>query len=53
MMHKRSSTLYEDAFIAATAQTHRLTVVTRNVRDFKALGVDSLDPFASTGTHKK
>lgn len=53
LMHKRSNTLYEDAFIAATAQTHRLTVVTRNVRDFKALGVASLDPFSSTGKHKK
>mgnify|MGYP000957833741 FL=1 len=29
LMHHRSDTLYEDAMIAATAQVHRLTVVTR------------------------
>jgi len=47
LMHKRSNTLFEDALIAATAMTHRLTVVTRNVRDFKALGVECVDPFAA------
>lgn len=47
LMHKRSNTLFEDALIAATALTHRLIVVTRNVRDFKFLGVDCVDPFAS------
>ena len=45
LMHGRSNTLAEDAFIAATAMVHRLTVATRNVRDFKALGVKTLDPF--------
>jgi hypothetical protein len=45
LMHRRSDTLVEDAFIAATASVHRLVVVTRNVRDFKALGVDTLNPF--------
>ena len=45
LMHGRSDTLAEDAFIAATAVVHRLTVVTRNVRDFKALGVVCLNPF--------
>ena len=44
-MHRRSATLVEDAFIAATASVHRLMVVTRNVRDFKTLGVDTLNPF--------
>jgi toxin FitB len=46
LMHKRSDTLTEDALIAATALTHQLTVVTRNVRDFSALNVACLDPFA-------
>jgi hypothetical protein len=32
--------------IAATAAVHHLTVVTRNVRDFKGLGVLTLNPFA-------
>ena len=50
LMHKRSNTLFEDALIAATAITHRLTVVTRNVRDFKALGVECVDPFAAKKT---
>lgn len=46
LMHRRSNTLYEDAMIAATAQVHGLTVVSRNVSDFQALGVAVLNPFA-------
>ncbi|AOG09235.1 MULTISPECIES: type II toxin-antitoxin system VapC family toxin [Rhizobium/Agrobacterium group] len=34
-----------DILIAATAQTHGLTVVTANIRDFEPLGVDCLAPF--------
>lgn len=45
LMHGRSNTLADDAFIAATAIVHRLTVATRNVRDFKVLGVKTLNPF--------
>ena len=39
LMHRRTDALTEDAMIAATAQVHNLTVVTRNVRDFDQLGV--------------
>lgn len=34
-----------DAMIAATALTHDLTLVTRNVRDFTKAGVRTFDPF--------
>lgn len=34
-----------DAFIAATAAVHQLTVVTRNEADFAALGVSILNPW--------
>jgi predicted nucleic acid-binding protein len=37
-----------DAFIAATALVHRMTVVTRNVEDYAPTGVDILNPWAST-----
>ncbi len=46
LMHRQSDTLYEDAMIAATAQIHGLTVATRNEADFKALGMEVLNPFA-------
>lgn len=46
LMHRQSDTLYEDAMIAATARVHRLTVVTRNVADFKSFGVPLLNPFS-------
>jgi toxin FitB len=34
-----------DALIAATAMVHGLTVVTRNVSDFKSIGVALLNPW--------
>lgn len=46
LMHRKSDTLYEDAMIAATATVHGLTVATRNVADFHALGLDVFNPFA-------
>ena len=50
LIHGRSDTLAEDAFIAATAIVHRLTVATPNVRDFKALGVATINPFDNKRT---
>lgn len=36
-----------DAFFAATAQAHGLTLVTRDVGDFKAAGIELYDPWQS------
>ena len=35
----------KDSLIAASAQAHHLTVVTRNLRDFEMCGVAVLNPF--------
>lgn len=48
LMHRQSDALYEDAMIAATAQVHQLTVVTRNIRDFSHFNVPLLNPFESS-----
>ncbi len=47
LMHGTSDSLYEDAMIAATAKVHKLTVVTRNVTDFKGFHVSVLNPFGA------
>lgn len=36
---------FEDIAIAATARVHGLTVLTRNIRHFRPLGVPAIDPF--------
>lgn len=37
--------LLEDGMIAATARVHRLTIATRNVRDFRSFDVPLINPF--------
>ncbi len=38
--------LLQDALIAAIAATNRLTVATRNLKDFEQFGVSVINPFA-------
>ena len=45
LMHGQSNTLLQDAMIGAVAIANRLTVATRNVRDFERLGVKTINPF--------
>lgn len=45
LMHNQSNTVREDAMIAATAISQQLTVVTRNIKDFKRFKVKLLNPF--------
>ena len=45
LMHRQSDNLLQDALIAAVAIVHRLTVVTRNTRDFEHFKVPVLNPF--------
>jgi len=42
-----------DLAIAATALEHRLSVVTRNVRDFVETGVTVVDPFEARGRRRR
>jgi toxin FitB len=45
LIHRQSDTRFADAMIAATAFTHNLVVVTRNVRDFEHFDCPLLNPF--------
>jgi predicted nucleic acid-binding protein len=45
LMVGRPDQLLEDALLAATARIHRLTVVTRNTKDFQLFEVPVFDPF--------
>ncbi len=41
-----------DALIAATALVHGMTVVTRNVRDFEPMSVETLNPWEWTSAQR-
>ncbi len=49
LMQGRSSSIYEDALIAATALVYDFVVITRDVADFKGFGVRFIDPFGFRG----
>ena len=49
LMHRQSDTLLQDAMIGAAAIANRLTVATRNVRDFERLGVKTFNPVRISG----
>jgi toxin FitB len=44
-LHVPKSRPGADAFIAATALVHGLTIATRNTKDFTPMGVRTVDPF--------
>lgn len=44
-LHVPNPQSYRDAFIAATALVHGLTLVTRNTKDFVATGVKLINPW--------
>ena len=45
LQHRKPRETIEDLLIAATALEHDLVVATRNVKDYRGLGVRWLDPF--------
>jgi toxin FitB len=47
LMHRQTGSLIH-AMIAATAVVHKLTVATRNFRDFQKLGVRIFNPFTTS-----
>jgi hypothetical protein len=53
LMSGKSDSLAANAMIAATARGHRLTVATRNVKDFVTFGVQLFNPFTYTSTGKE
>ncbi len=47
LMDGRPDQLLEDAMLAATARVHRLTLATRNTRDFELFDVRVFNPFTA------
>jgi len=48
LIARKPDDLLEDAMIAAMARVHRLTVATRNVRDFADFKVEVVNPFETS-----
>ncbi|HVC45771.1 MAG TPA: type II toxin-antitoxin system VapC family toxin [Terracidiphilus sp.] len=53
LMAGKSDDLAADAMIVATARGHRLTVATRNVKDFTIFGIQVFNPFTYTSAGKR
>jgi hypothetical protein len=51
LMVGKSEDLFEDAMLAATARTYRLTVATRNLRDFAHFDAPIFNPFTYSNEH--
>jgi predicted nucleic acid-binding protein len=47
----KSEDLFEDAMLAATARIYRLTVATRNLRDFAHFDAPIFNPFTYSNEH--
>jgi predicted nucleic acid-binding protein len=47
LMDGQPERLLEDAMIGATARVHRLTIVSRNTKDFEQLGIRAVNPFTN------
>lgn len=47
-LHIPNKSPENDAWIAASALQHQLTIATRNLRDFASLGVKTFNPFQAT-----
>jgi len=45
LLHVPNSRSDRDAFIAATALVHDMTIVTRNIKDFNSTGVKLINPW--------
>lgn len=45
----KSDTLFEDAWLVATARIHRLTIMTRNSKDFEEFRIATRNPFLYRG----
>ena len=45
LKHRKPANLFMDAMIAAMARIRRMTVATRNIRDFSIFEVDTYNPF--------
>ena len=45
-LHRIRPVPVADGLLAATAEVHRLTLVTRNIQNFQGLGIGMVNPFA-------